>query len=111
MILFMARKVQNDKGFLIIEMTPDEAMNNCKFGVSINLNDIKYHDLICDNCNKCLNQDDYIYYIAVLNMVFCKECYDEWYEHAVHYVDDNEYEKACYDEIVELLNLKIDETN
>ena len=29
----MANRIKNDKGFLVIEMTPDEAINVCNFGV------------------------------------------------------------------------------
>ena len=48
----MANRIKNDKGFLVIEMTPDEAINVCNFGVYNNINKQTY--LICDSCNKLL---------------------------------------------------------
>ena len=68
----MANKLINDKGFLIIEMTFDEAKRICHFGCC----DYIY----CDYCNKNLNKDncDKIYFIATLAYAVCKSCCDDF---------------------------------
>jgi hypothetical protein len=44
----MAKKYNNDKDFLIIEMSYDEAKDICNFGCSVDENN---HIIVCDNCN------------------------------------------------------------
>ena len=79
----MAKKIKNEKGFLIIELTLDEARNKCKFGYD--------NELICDQCNKLIEDDnEIIYFIAVLNMAFCKECYEDFIAEFEHYEEDEE---------------------
>lgn len=96
----MAKKIENKKGFLIIEMTLDEAANKCMFGYQ--------NELICDQCNKLIeDKNEIIYYIAVLNMAFCKECYEEFVEKAERYYEDEDVEIDNYNTIARLLELKL----
>lgn len=97
----MAKNVINEKGFKIIGLNPDE----CKavgFGFEIYNNptpDTKSWDLVCDNCNKLLNDEKEVYYIPVLNRVFCKECLIDWYDNATYYPEDKHYEIRKYNAI------------
>lgn len=96
----MAKKVKNNKGFHIIELTVDEAINKAQFGFAT--------EIICDQCNKLIeNKDEVIYYIAVLNMAFCKECYKEFIDNSDHYEEDEDYEIEQYNVVAELLGLDL----
>lgn len=76
-------KIENDKDFLVIEMSWEEAQR-CNFG-------IPGEGCICMHCNRIIKEP--IYYIAVLNDTMDKECFDEWYENAVNYPEDRVIEK------------------
>lgn len=96
----MAKKINNNKGFLIIETTLDEAINKCMFGYQ--------NELICDQCNKTIeDKDEVIYFIAVLNMAFCKECYEDFIAKSKHYEEDEDFEKKQYNVVAELLGLEL----
>lgn len=96
----MAKKVENKNGFHIIELTVDEAINKAQFGIAT--------EIICDQCNKLIeNKDEVIYYIAVLNMAFCKECYEEFIDNFDHYEEDEDYEIEQYNVVAELLGLDL----
>lgn len=102
----MAHRVQNDKGFLVIAMTVYEAFVACGFGYYSGKVDV--HELICDNCNKLLNnsQDEQeVYYVPVLNRVLCHKCYNSWYAHAVRYDEDIAYEEKYFNLYAKRLNL------
>lgn len=101
----MAEIVENKKGFRVIKMSTEEAIHKCNFGfynVSINVT-----LLVCDYCNKIINKDKEVYYIAVLNRLLCKECYEEWYTHATRYEEDAEYEERCFRKYANALGLKL----
>lgn len=96
----MAKKIKNKKGFLIIEMTVEEAINDCMFGCA--------GEIICDGCNKYTNNpEDIIYYIAVLNMAFCKECLNEFLNRQERYEEDEDVEKKNYNFIARMVGLDI----
>lgn len=78
----MARNVENDKGFLVIEVTMSEVAN--VFG---GLG-------ICDACNKNAALG---FYVAVLNQWFCPACYEEWYNRAKYYQEDASIERKNYE--------------
>ena len=59
------------------------------FGV-INVEGGQY--LVCDDCIKDIGKDDTCYYIAVLNRIFCKDCYEEWLANATYYEEDADTE-------------------
>lgn len=91
----MAKIVDNNKGFKIICMNNNEAAN-LGFGIVPG-------DCICMNCNNIICNE--IYYIAVLNDVMCKSCYEKWYENATRYKDDAECENRYFDYYSKLLGL------
>lgn len=96
----MARNVVNKKGFKIIGLTTEEC-KNVGFGFQyVDEKTNKYcYDLVCDDCNKLLNHEKEVYYIPVLNRVFCKDCLKDWYETAKYYPEDKCYEALKYDTI------------
>ena len=92
----MARKYENSKNFAIIELTFNEA-DNVGFGP------------ICDNCNDILMlSHENVYYISVLNRLFCKNCLEEWINspYTRRHEEDNHYEKVHYNYYAEKLNLE-----
>ena len=90
----MATKFENSKGFLIIEMTPEEAINKCNFGYI----DKKKHEafLVCDDCNDVIHFHNNVYYVAVLNRVLCKNCCDRFVNNFKRYEEDKAYEVKHY---------------
>ena len=46
-----------------------------------------------------------IYYIAVLNDVMDKECFEKWVDWATYYSEDSEYEDKAFNKIKGLLKL------
>lgn len=99
----MAKKYENPKGFLIIEMTYDEATLLCNFGFELNNDD---YVVVCDNCNNKFNKDDKIYYFAVLNRAMCKECCDDIIKNQERYAEDINYEIKHYNYYAKKLNLE-----
>lgn len=89
----MAKKYDNDKGFLIIEMSLSEATIDCNFGI------------VCDNCNNLLIGENSVYYFAALNRLFCKECTDDIIANQERYPDDIPYEVRHYNYYAKILNL------
>lgn len=74
----MAAKFENNKGFLIIEMTPEEAINKCVFGY---IDKHQHIDLlVCDNCGDKITYHNKVYYVAVLNRLLCKDCCEYFVE-------------------------------
>lgn len=100
----MAKIINHEKGFKIIELSPEEALKHAGFGIGIKL--------VCDNCNNPFFIDDKLklYYIAVLNMVFCKDCYEKWINNATYYPEDAAYELNHFNWYKELLNDVISST-
>ena len=94
----MAKNVVNEKGFKILAMKPEE----CK-QVGFGFQDETDFELICDNCNELINNELYVFYVCVLNRVFCKECFQNWYEDAVRYPEDIRYEDNKYESIKSLI--------
>lgn len=103
----MAIRIKNEKGFLIIAMTTVEAIHDCDFGYSDDEKGEYY--LLCDNCNELLNihpeKHPVVYYIAVLNRLFCTKCYKEWYATATRYDEDIPYEERYFNKYAKKLNL------
>lgn len=103
----MAVRVENKKDFLVIAMTTVEAIHDCNFGYCDDKKQ-EYH-LLCDNCNDLLNADPkhhpVVYYVAVLNRLFCAKCYKEWYAHATRYTEDIPYEEKHFNRYAKKLNL------
>ena len=99
----MAKKYDNDKGFLIIEMSYDEATVLCNFGCQTSEDT---YFVACDNCNNRITKEDNIYYFAALNRAFCKECTDDIIDNQERYDEDIDYEKRHYNYYAKKLNLE-----
>lgn len=115
----MARKYPNEKGFLIIEGSLTEFVNKCGFGIGNGL-------VVCDNCNTILKKDiqqkgifgkddkpiyyktidnSKYYYVAVLNMLFCKDCVEHFIANSPKYDEDAGYELRHYEMVARQLGL------
>lgn len=86
----MAKKVENNKGFLVIEVSAAELF--AKVG--------GYG--ICDFCNSTAEKG---YYIAVLNRWYCSECYEDFCKHSTYYKEDAGLEKKNYELYAKLLGI------
>lgn len=96
----MAKKYNNDKGFLVIKMSIREAAFICNFG-SITSSGIPV--IIDDNTNEVIQGNTY--YVAALNRVFGKEGYEDWYQNATRYEEDIPYEKRHFNYYAERLGM------
>ena len=52
--------------------------------------------MVCDDCNQDIDPEDICYYVAVLNRIFCKDCYEKWAAHAKYYPEDAPIEERNY---------------
>lgn len=100
----MARVVQNDKGFKVIALSHEEGE---ALGWDIwHRNDEDTDDLcdfLCMRCNKPIEGE--LYYVAVLNDVMDKECYDRWYKGTTRYTEDIPIEDRNFNYYKEALGL------
>ena len=88
----MAYKVENPKGFKVINTTAVECLKWGGFGV-------------CDHCNQSSNEGRFI---AVLNHWVCPECFDKLLKRAVVYEEDKPYETKVFNRYAKLLGLPIE---
>ena len=97
----MAKRYDNDKGFLIIELTQKDA-GDVNFG-------FMYPDgtreFLCGTCNTIIKGN--MYYIAALNEVFCKECMEDIVKNYTHYTSGNDldFEIRHYNNIAQYVGL------
>lgn len=78
----MAKKVENSKGFLVIEATAAEIIAKAGgYG-------------ICDFCNAPAGIG---YYVAVLNSWYCPKCYADFCERSKYYQEDASVERKNYE--------------
>lgn len=96
----MAKKYDNPKDFLIIEMSYEEAVS-VDFGGEFE----GKHIIVCDTCNQLFNEDDNIYYVACINRALDKECCDDFIGNADRYEEDIPYEIKHYNYYAEKLKL------
>ena len=59
--------------------------------------------IIDDNTNEVIRGN--VYYVAVLNRVFGKESYEDWYENATRYKEDIPYEEKHFNYYAEKLGI------
>ena len=100
----MARVVQNDKGFKVIALSHEEG-EKIGWGLWTRSEDNTEDEchFLCMHCNHDIKGE--LYYIAVLNDVMDKECYDRWYAGAKHYSDDVFIENRNFNYYREALGL------
>lgn len=82
----MARLINTEKGFKVIEMTQEEA-KQLGWGTP--------EGCICTFCNRIISET--IYYVPVLTDTMDKECYEEWYKDATYYPEDASFEQRDID--------------
>ena len=93
----MAKIVNNDKGFKVINLSTKDAAS-LGFGLYCS------GACVCMHCNRvCVSGD--IYYIAVLNDTMCKDCYEEWLKDAKRYSEDIPIEDRNFNYCKETLGL------
>lgn len=90
----MAKVLKNNKNFRVIKLNSLNDIEDCGFGLRNNKSNTI--EVICDNCNKLCSSNEELYYVAVLNRLFCKDCYFNWYSHAQHYAEDIPYEEKMF---------------
>lgn len=79
------KEITNDKGFKVLEVSRVDLVN-------------RLADRGCQGiCDGCLSSPEIGYYVAVLNMWFCKKCYEEWLETADYYPEDSRVEIRNYE--------------
>lgn len=96
----MAKIIKNDKGFKILGLTIDEC-KSVGFGAYNGIT----HVVLCDDCNTLLIQEPEVYYVAVLNRIFCAPCLLDWYNNANYYPEDSRYEALKYDTVINYLEV------
>lgn len=103
----MASKYENEKGFLVIAMTPDEAIDNCHFGFYDKSSQEYY--LVDDRTNDNIINSVYVYYIAVLNMLVGISSLNEWLESesTFRFTEDIPLEIMNYNHIAKKLDVEL----
>ena len=114
----MAKKIESK--FLVIEATGEEFMSigfGCgqvqdlgvvNGGVFDGFSVINVEPggmMCCDNCNTGILPADTCYYVAVLNQVMCKDCFESWHKYAKYYPEDVPFEKRNYDRVAGKLDI------
>lgn len=90
----MAKVLKNNKNFRVIKLNSLDDIERCGFGFRNNKSNTI--EVVCDNCNKLCNSNEELYYVAVLNRLFCKDCYFNWYSRAQRYAEDIPYEEKLF---------------
>lgn len=86
----MAKVVKNEKGFKVIEVSLTECVQWGGLG-------------ICDSCGNASFKG---YYVAVLNQMFCENCYKKWCERAIYYPEDSRIEERNFEIYKKILNIE-----
>ena len=79
------RKFENDKGFLILEVSREELVSALASYGCLGI------------CDFCAESPETGYYVAVLNQWLCKDCFDDWYRFAERYHEDIPIEEKNYE--------------
>lgn len=93
----MAKDLVNDKGFKIIELDTGDILHLCSLG-------------ICDFCDNPL-MGGKSYYIAVLNSIYCPECFYSWFKRAHKYKKDEPIENRNYKYYKDLFKRQWEQTS
>lgn len=99
----MAKRYDNSKGFLIIEMDCLDASITCGFGIDTGH---LANKIVCDNCNNEIDPFDDCYYIAVINRCVCKDCCEDIIKGLDKHEEDVLYEITHYNYYADKLNLE-----
>lgn len=93
----MAKIIENEKGFRVIEITSDEMRR-----IYPEMRNVDWFP-ICDSCGR--NGLKKGYYVAVLNQWFCPKCYQRWYSGAIRQPEDWAIEMKNFSTYKEMLGL------
>lgn len=85
----MAKIIESNKGFKLIECSIAETTNFGGMG-------------ICDRCNSASFKG---MIIPVLNHWYCPECFEEWHRTAENYPDDRGFETKVFNHFKKIFNL------
>lgn len=83
------KKVKNKKNFLILEMNVLDILKTDGSGI----------------CNLCSNNDNKMYYIAILNQVVCPQCYNDFITYVDRYECDIPLEEERFKIMCEKFNI------
>ena len=61
----------NKWGYEILKISPDE-LEVYKFKTFL-------ANIVCDSCNHTFENED-VYFIAILNQIFCEKCYEDYFK-------------------------------
>lgn len=103
----MAKQV--DSKFLIIEGEPTEFINMLNKPFVSEKNSFSPVNLYCDWCGKEIfsSSDDPCYYIAILNSIYCKDCYEDFCKkHTNPHLEDKPFELKNFNYYKTLLKMK-----
>ena len=98
----MAKVYTNDNNFLVIEMNGTEA-SELGFGIKISGS---LNTIVCGSCNSQI-EHNFIYYIASINEVMCKDCADDYIKNMSHYtdIDSLKYEISHFNIVAQKLGI------
>ena len=101
-LIIMAKIYTNDSNFLVIEMNGTEA-SELGFGIKISGS---LNTIVCGSCNSQI-ENNFIYYIASINEVMCKDCADDYIKNMSHYtdIDSLKYEISHFNIIAQKLGM------
>lgn len=110
-------RIKSDSGnHLIVKILPEELVNINSFGITTDnaegfersfkctcgKDEVIYRVFICDGCNETIT--DFMYYVPVMNRLFCKECIDETMEHMPFYMTDAYFEVSEYNRFIDTVS-------
>lgn len=96
----MATAITTKKGHKIIELTPKEAINELHFGIDF--------EIIDDMTGDDITNDEYVYFIPVLNQLVSRSSFVNWNIRCTYYEEDTDYENKLFEQAFnQLSNIKI----
>ena len=90
----MAEIIANEKGFKVIKVSMVDCAHMGGMG-------------ICDWCNDGILSDGY--FVAVLDSVMCRKCYEDWCSRAEYYEEDSDFEARNFNHMKKVLRISDDE--
>ena len=93
----MAKIIENEKGFRVIEITSEEMRR-----IHPEMHGEDWFP-ICDNCGRRGLKKGM--YVSVLNRWLCPKCYEEWYSGAVRYQEYARIEERNFNTYKNMLGL------
>lgn len=92
----MAKKIENKKGFLVLEISRDELIDKLGEYGSTGI------------CDYCASTPKIGYYIAVLNQWYCPKCYEDFIRTGKRYEEDVPFERKNFDLYCQIFGVRQD---